>query len=307
MALADTHFNAEPLTADNLDDCRTLWCDRDTYGEGELERSLARVRLLLLQNRARGRIARDDQQRVRAYGVSVFVSDAVADRLDGGSRPLLGRQLLDDDAWDAAVLTTAQIGRANATGGLNLLVISQAYDDALPQDAWTALVGCMIQAFVETHQGFRVRRAIIEAFSDRAALFVAPAWPDVIIADVTTVDGGRLRTLRWTVTAAIAERQGGALLPLFLYRPPVLGLSDAEKAVLLAALRHGTDAAIARALGLSLSSVKSRWSRIFRRIADTPLGRRIGSGSPRDKRGPQTRLPASEPLGTHTVRAASVK
>ncbi|MGE3508684.1 MAG: hypothetical protein AB7N65_07350 [Vicinamibacterales bacterium] len=290
MAVTRSYFVAEPLGPANLDACRPLWGDRAAWRAADFERMLERVRRWLACDRARGRLLRDEHGRPRAFGVSVFVSPAVADRLATTTSPQLGRQLLEDEACDASVLGPREVARGNAGAGLQLLVVNQGYDDSgLHDDEWATLLGQLIHAFLETHTGFRVSRAIIETFGRRGVAFVAESWPGVTCADVVTVDGLRLPSARWTVTQASAERQGGGLLPLFLYRPPTLGLSHAERVVLAAALTFGTDTAIAEALRLPLATVKGRWSRIFRRVASTPIGDRLSASKAADRRGPQSR------------------
>lgn len=290
MAVTQSYFVAEPLEPANLDDCRPLWGDGAAWRPADFERMFARVRRWFERDRARGRLLRDDRGRPRAFGFSVFVSMAAADRLVAATSPQLGRQLLEDEACEVSVLGPREVARANAASGLQLLVVNQGYDDAgLRDDEWAALLGQLIHAFLETHLGFHVSRAIIETFGRRGVAFVAESWPGVTCADVTTIDGGRIPSARWTVTQAIAERQGGGLLPLFLYRPPSLGLSHAERVVLAAALTCSTDTAIAQTLRLPLATVKGRWSRIFRRVASTPTGERLSAGKAADRRGPQSR------------------
>lgn len=226
----------------------------------------------------------------RAFGVSAFITDEAADRLVASSTPLLGRQLLDDPAWNSLVLTPAAVGRANAGQGLQLLVVNQGYDTAIEDDAtWAAVVGGLIQAFIDTHRGYRVRRIIVEQFGRRGAAFIAQSWPNVTCTDVTCVDGGVVPSARWSVTRDVAERQGGGLLPMFLYRRPLLGFTPADKVVLKAALAWGTDASIAAALSLPVATVKSRWSRILRRVASSPLGSRLTLDRGSERRGPQSR------------------
>jgi hypothetical protein len=54
---------------------------------------------------------------------------------------------------------------------------------------------------------------------------------------------------------------------MFLYHPPRMLLRSPEQELLLAALVGGTDEALATRLGISLSGVKARWSRIHAKAA----------------------------------------
>jgi hypothetical protein len=278
------------LTTSNLDECRPLWGDRETYDQIAFERTIERVRWLLERDLVRGRILRDADERARAFGVSAFITDVAGERMSNSPTPQLGRQLLEDPAWERIVLNPAAVGRANAATGLQLLVVNQGYDTAIDDSAtWAALIGRLIQAFIETHRGYRIQRVIIEQFGRRGAAFIAQSWPHVTCSDIPSFNGGVVPSARWSVTRDLAERQGGGLLPLFLYRRPVLGFSPAEKAVLRAALVAGTDAAIASALALPVATVKSRWSRILRRVATTSMGPRLAPDRAGDHRGPQSR------------------
>lgn len=290
MVEAEPHFTPAVLTAANLDDCRPLWGDRGTYVDDVFEGTIERVRCLLEETRAQGRILRGPDRMARAFGFSAFITDEAADRLATSSSPLLGRQLLEHPDWSNLILTPDAVGRANAGAGLQLLVVNQGYDTTIEDRAtWAALLGRLVQAFLDTHRGYRVERVIVEHFGRRWADLSSESWPGVSCTDIPTADGGVVTSARWHATRDIAERQGGGFLPLFLYHRPVLRFSPADKAVLKAALTCGTDTAIASALALPVATVKSRWSRILRRIASTPLGARLVPDRSTERRGPQSR------------------
>lgn len=224
MIETEPHFDAHALNAVSLDDCRPLWGARRAYLDDAFERTIARVRWLLEEERLQGRILRGHDGAARAFGFSAFITDEAAARLSTSSTPQLGRQLLEDSGWDRMVLTPEAVGRANAGSGLQLLVVNQGYDTSIEDDAtWAALIGRLIQAFIETHRGYRLQRVIAEQFGRRGAAFIAQSWPHVTRTDIPCVDGGVVPAARWSVTRDVAERQGGGLLPLFLYRPPLLG------------------------------------------------------------------------------------
>ena len=284
------HFSWMALTPSNLDRCIPLWGDRAGYESSGFAQTLTRIRRLLREDRARGRIIIDEQGRPRAFGVSVFVTEPAGERLAKAPLPLIGKQLLQDPTWNSLVLGSREIARRNASGGLQMVVVNQGYDDRqLTDEGWAILLGALIQAFIDVHQGFRLARVTIEAFGERGASFVARTWPNVVQSWVQTKDGQAFCAARWAFTRVEAEQQGGALLPMFNYRRPILALTTAEKDVLRIALTGVTDPAIAKALDIPLASVKGRWSRIFRRVAETPLGSLLDADKRNGQRGPQFR------------------
>jgi hypothetical protein len=284
------HFTWTALTPGTLDRCIPLWSGGANHEPSKLAQTVARVRRLLFEDRARGRIIIDERGQPRAFGVSVFVTELAAERLAKASQPLIGEQLLGDRRWNSLILDTAGIARGNARGGLQMVVVNQGYDDRqLTDEGWAILLGALIQAFIDVHQGFRLARVIIEAFGERGASFVASTWPNVVQCRVQTGHGRALRAARWAFTRVEAERQGGALLPMFNYRPPILALTSAEKDVLRVALTGATDPIIAKTLEIPLASVKGRWSRIFRRVAETPLMSIVDAEKRSGHRGPQFR------------------
>lgn len=288
--LADVNFSWSGLNTTNLDRCLALWGDREAYEPLEFAGVLDRVRRLLSEERARGRLILDQRGEVRAFGVTVFVDDPTANDLATTLHPQLGKRLLQHPDWNTRILGIGDIGQRNATSGLQMVVVNQGYDDSgLTDEGWTALLGALIQSFIEAHRGFRLKRTIIEAFGRRGVDYVARSWPNVARSEVPMKNRAKLWTARWAVTRVEAEQQGGALLPLFLYRPPVLALTPSEKAVLRVALDGVTDQAIADALGIPIASVKSRWSRMFRRVAQTTLGPQFDPGKRSGGRGPRAR------------------
>lgn len=60
---------------------------------------------------------------------------------------------------------------------------------------------------------------------------------------------------------------GGWAGMLFLYRQPTLGFSRSEQRLLLSALDGVTDQELSNKLGLSLTTVKKTWRRIYDRVA----------------------------------------
>jgi hypothetical protein len=101
-----------------------------------------------------------------------------------------------------------------------------------------------------------------------------------------------------TLTKCEALRMRTLLLPIFLYAPPLVCFTPAERDLLQAAVSGATDAEIARVMKISVSAVKARWSRtnsrFFTRFPESER-RHNRSGS----RGEQIRHVLLEYVRTH--------
>jgi len=88
------------LTASNLTACLPLWGDTPDDEPKDLASVADKVRCLLTSGRARGRVIAADVGRVRAFGLSAFVTEAVADCLVSKLPAQIGKRLLQDERWD---------------------------------------------------------------------------------------------------------------------------------------------------------------------------------------------------------------
>jgi hypothetical protein len=100
-----------------------------------------------------------------------------------------------------------------------------------------------------------------------------------------------LKSVVGMLTRERAVAQTSVMMMAFDYDPPQLRLTAAERELLTAALDGATDDALARRLGVPLTSVKARWTRIEQRaVCHCPeLFRHVPSPRHADKRGAQTR------------------
>ena len=110
------------------------------------------------------------------------------------------------------------------------------------------------------------------------------------------------------LTAAEARANPGDLgAPLFIYAPPRISFTRAEKSLLRQALLGLTDAEIAAKLRIALPTVKSRWRGVYSRIGDVaadvlPMIAAPGSGS---NRGQEKRRQLLEYLRRHSAELRS--
>jgi hypothetical protein len=75
-----------------------------------------------------------------------------------------------------------------------------------------------------------------------------------------------MRSLVGTVTREQAAAWSNPILALFTYSPPKLRFTAPEQRLLSEALAGGTDETLSAHLGIPLSAVKARWTRIQERV-----------------------------------------
>jgi DNA-binding CsgD family transcriptional regulator len=284
---------AVPLTAANLSGCTHLWGARSDYTDEEFAHALRRVTWLLSTERARGRLIVEDNGRVRGFGVAAFVAPDFTDAYLADPYPQVGKRILFHDRIRGVVLDEQRVGRQNAGAGLDAIVLNQGFDfGGFASGARQPLLGTSVQSFIDAHQGYKLARIISEAFGEREVeLLGGPGASPVRRFSFATKSGERIVSGVWFWDAVTAARLDVFSLPLFTYMPPLICFTSAERKVLRAALTGGTDATIARELGIAVAAVKGRWLRIIERASssDSELGTTIEALKRDGQRGPQIR------------------
>ena len=121
-------------------------------------------------------------------------------------------------------------------------------------------------AFQRVHRGYRIARIVNEVFGEAAIDVVASSACYQIrrlfeIAHRT----GCLRSLVATLTRTQAMLWNTPLLSMFVYNPPTIVFTAAQRELLEAALTGFTDDQLCRHLGVALPTIKARWTRIYDR------------------------------------------
>lgn len=285
-------IGAARLTSARVRECAPLWGDRSIHTADELAELVERTQWLLSTKRARGAIFAEPNGRVRAFGISAFVHEDVAEAFLAAPYPQLGRRILLDPELPAIALDEQQVGRRNAGGGLHLVVLAQGFDlEGLDDGGWAQVAGATVAAFVDVHRGYNLALIINEIFGGPGVAFMERAKPATIHRfTLMSRSGERLVTACWFLSREEAERDGALILPMFSYCRPVLGLTDTERRILQVAVSGATDEKIARALQKPLGAIKSAWRRIQARAAADPhLGRQVGHPTREKGRGVQWR------------------
>jgi hypothetical protein len=260
------HLHWTRLDPDNLERYRTLWADRAAHTDQELRDALAVAASLLRDRRAIGALVLRGSQPL-ALGLSTFVDTSVVEAHLAAPHPQFGKRLLLGPRTPdgGAILDARGIAAGNAGGGLDLVILNVDFDNT--DEDVDSVVGLTFQAFMETHRGYRIARIVCEAFGTHVIDVMRTSHSFEarhLFHDVGGVLG--LDALLTSVTREQAARWRTPLLPTFVYAPPRIFFTAAEQELLRAALQGGTDESLSVSLGLPLTAVKARWSRINQKM-----------------------------------------
>lgn len=215
---------------------------------------------------------------IAAFGMTAFVTDAFVDEYLASPKPYLSaivyERLL---SGDAPVLDARQVGRANTSGSLNLLILHFGTGGPTPTDARTlTAVAAAQDGFRLTHVGYRIRRVLQEGYGPQQLAFLT--------------QGGFVLKSDYGDYYADARRQkpraedhpyfvgldrddpegrlpGTPLSSLFHTPVPRFRFSTAEQRVLARAVMDEGDDDVADALGVTDDAVKKTWRRVYERVA----------------------------------------
>jgi hypothetical protein len=221
-------------------------------------------------------IGRKHPAGIEGFGLTAFVSDEFADEICASPRPYVSALFYERmlEGRDGVPLTSPQIAKANATTGLNLLVLHFGLRNHDLSDARTVQALMAGSAgFFFFHTGYRIKMIINEVFGSQARQYMANGFDQLAkdfqheapaaFAGVSPEDYPYLFLLRreWVKPAAV-----NPLSQLFLSPAPQLFFSAAERHILERALLNESDAQIAKSLGISIDRVKKTWRNAFARV-----------------------------------------
>jgi hypothetical protein len=256
-----------PLTPGNLEICAPLWGGAGDYAPGELQRVFEGATRLLGEKRGQGAVILENGQ-PRSFAMSVFADEAVVDAYLEDPHPHLGKRLLLEsrDPHSASVLHIHQIAERNAGQGLQL-VVANCNIHPETRDRGTVM-GATIAATLDAHRGYRIARYVNEVFGEPSVSMIQSSGAfDIRRVFELSVAGGTMQSLVGVITREQAAARMNPMLALFTYSPPQLHFTQGQQRVLSEALACETDETVAERLGIPLTAVKARWTRIQERAA----------------------------------------
>jgi hypothetical protein len=214
--------------------------------------------------------------RLLGAGLGVFVSDDFLRQIKTVPSFWVGPELVKRiTSGKSPIVSDAEVRRANATVGLNLLVW---HCTTHPEDFKRAeLLTAVMTAFEQAYRGFQLRELVQQAdclehlngMCNAGALYFDSlhgsygSFPEVNAHSFLDAP----RNVGMTRDLVIA-RAGSWVGLLFVYAPPRLGLSPSEQRLLHSAFSGGTDEELSDMLGISLFAVKKSWRAIYDQVAE---------------------------------------
>jgi hypothetical protein len=209
-------------------------------------------------------------------GLGVFVSDDFLRQIKTAPCFWAGPELVKRIAsGKSPIVSDAEVRRANATVGLNLLVW---HCTTRPEDFKSAeFLTAVMTAFEQAYRGFQLRELLQQAdclehlhgMCNAGALYFDRlqgsygSFPEINAHSF--LDEPR----NVGMTRDLAITRGGSWVGLlFVYIPPRLDLRPSEQRLLHSAFSGGTDEELSDMLGISVFAVKKSWRAIYERVAE---------------------------------------
>lgn len=220
---------------------------------------------------------RPPETRLRAFSFSAFVSDAFAAEAAALPPGIAGHLHARTLAGATPILGQAAIGRANARGGLTLLLNPFGYAPDASERSWMEVAEVMFSCLFTYHAGYQIKGLLLESYGQEwalrnvaAGLHVRTDYVDYFQAHPEArPQADQQPTLLGLTREEAFASLGNRCFPLFLFTRPQFGFRRGEQRLLCHALSGGTNEESALALGVSLSAIKKRWEAIYARISLT--------------------------------------
>ncbi len=164
----------------------------------------------------------------------------------------------------AHVLSRNQIGRANARGDLNVVVINSGLKlIGMSEAEARSLMALGPETFLRVHGGFQIKQVVIEPPEELSKQFMLSSG----FVERAFPPSGKQRPSLVGLSRVEAKADLGTYAArIFVFQPPRIIFSEREQELLACALDGCTDEESAEVLSLSLATVKTRWKQIYQRV-----------------------------------------
>lgn len=216
---------------------------------------------------------RDGTWELGAAGVSAFLDEGTVQEWLTAPKPYFTAYLLQSAfAGVPVLLSSSQVGRANAEEGLNLFILGFSYAFPPGSPLVPPLLTRAIEHFVSSHQGYKLKRLMREDPAPIAEMFLRSGMRAHATFDPQDGSGvSRVATvMERSDTMPLFPHSPAAML--FQFLPPVIGFSPSERRMLQLALEGMSDSDLVRELSISPHTLKRCWRTIFdRALLAAPL------------------------------------
>jgi hypothetical protein len=269
-------FALRDAVDEDLDQCVTLTTDRFLYEAIDLD-ALRRMWQHVIATKSGPFMAIVDVEspsHVLFFGLTVFVQDERADAYHRLERPGIARAMVEEfRVGGRPFLSRNEIARANATGGLNMVVVHHGYEERFDESD-EKLRAATYEVNLKYLSGWNLRTYTTEVFAKNmvrdgeqmaeanGVCVKCYAEEQLRAANIPEEKAPRL----WLARRDDSSKSPAVQLMLFNFYPPRFGFSLEQQDLLLLALDGHADESIARALGTSLSTIKKRFHTIHQRV-----------------------------------------
>ena len=274
-------LTVRPMEETDFQPCASLLKGRLAYTKSVIA-ELPRVWLRLLHDEAmngavfENRSSSGSSPVLLAFGVSVFVTDAWVAVAKSSSEPYLTARTVRSELRGAKspILRPTAL-RRTSDAVLNVLILHYCEAPQLQPELYRLLRYRVMQSFLETHRGYRVKEVIQELWDEIDPAFLLNGWGKVRSdyasyftdrGDPIPPPGRRPYLIGFTHEEALIN-PGDLIAPVFTFTPAQFPFSRTEKRLLRHALLGLTDPELAGGLGIALPTVKSHWRAIYDRVA----------------------------------------
>ena len=282
--------------------------------EASIRRNLVKLWSGLLAREVKSFCIIEDLERkhpasIEGFGLSAFVSDRFAEEICASPGPYVSARFYQRmlEGADGILMSSGDIAKANATTGINLLVLHFGLRNHDLSDARTAQALMTGSAgFYFCHSGYRINIIINEVYGSQSVQYMEHGgfrlMNDFQRESPAAFDAMPPEQHPYFFLLRREWVQPGAVNPmsqLFFPRAPLLFFSAAERHLLERALLNEPDAHIAKSLGISIDRVKKTWRNIFARVNRSAPYLIPGDLEPSGARGQEKRRYLLDYLRTH--------
>jgi hypothetical protein len=255
------------------------------------------MKLFLVEDRARPL-----DSRIVSFSAILFVTDEFCLQARSTLPPYLGieltRRFLSNQT---PVLNREQIARANAGGGLNVVMCFEGWTcDRLSREEFLAVREKQSEAFRLGLIGYRIKEFLADQIGEKTLQWMLDAgtrirrdYSDCFRkSGVLKVKSSQRPWLVGLTKEEAFANPGSNIAGLFIYTPPRFHFNRSQRVLLQHALMGETCETLATALSLSPWTVKKRWHAIYERVADVDselLPHSIAYGAHASSRGAERR------------------
>jgi DNA-binding CsgD family transcriptional regulator len=216
--------------------------------------------------------------RIVSFNAILFVTDEFCSQARSSLPPYLSVELARRFlSHQLPVLNRDQIARANAGGGLNVVMCFEGWThDGLSPEQVLALRERQRQALHLTLSGYRVKEFLVEQIGEENLHWMLDAgtrirrdYSDCFEkGDVSEPEPSQRPWLVGLTKEEAFEHPGSNIAGLFIFTAPRFHFSRSQRVLLQHALMGETCEKLAASLCLSPWTVKKRWHAIYDRVAD---------------------------------------